>query len=105
MTKYEKGKRMIPRRACYRWDGQTKWRTKNCGATCEFYRKTPSEELCGWGATSKYIQENFSFVVLPVKNKEKRLKLESKPISTISSCKECKPSEKWLGINCPNEKL
>ena len=54
---------------------------------------------------SKYIQENFSFGIIPVENKEQRLELESKIISTISLCQECKPSENWLGINCPSEKL
>lgn len=54
---------------------------------------------------SEYIQENFSFIVLNVENKEKRLELESKIISTISLCKECKPSENWLGLNSSKEKI
>ena len=54
---------------------------------------------------SKYIQENFSFVVFPVKDKEKRLEIESKLISTISLCRECKPSENWLGLFSPKEKI
>jgi hypothetical protein len=31
--------------------------------------------------------------------------LESKIISTISLCDECKPSEKWLGLFSPKEKI
>jgi len=54
---------------------------------------------------SRYIQENFTFVVFSVQNKEKRLELESKIISTISLCKECKPSENWFGLFSPKEKI
>lgn len=54
---------------------------------------------------SRYIRDNFSFVVFPVEDKDKRLELESKIISTISLCNECKPSENWLGNFSPKEKI
>ncbi|MBM3234224.1 hypothetical protein FJZ19_03965 [Candidatus Pacearchaeota archaeon] len=54
---------------------------------------------------SDYIQKNFIFFVFPVEDKEKRLEIESKIISTISLCKECKPSENWLGLFSPKEKI
>ena len=54
---------------------------------------------------SNYIQNNMSFVVFEVKDKETRLKLESKIISTVSLCKICKPSSKWLGLSSPNKKI
>jgi len=54
---------------------------------------------------SNYIQNNFSFVVLPIENKEKRLAIESKIISTISLCKDCKPSKNWLGLFSPKSKI
>ena len=54
---------------------------------------------------TKYIQDNFSFIVLEIKDKEKRLGLESKIISTISLCKDCKPSEVWLGLESPKQKI
>ncbi len=54
---------------------------------------------------SDYIQKNFSFVTFRVDEKEKRLKLESKMISTVSSCKICKPSENWLGLFSPKDKI
>lgn len=54
---------------------------------------------------TKYIQDNFSFIILKIEDKKKRLELESKLISTISKCKECKPSEKWLGLSSPKEKI
>lgn len=54
---------------------------------------------------SKYIQKNFSFVVFPVEDKKKRLEIESKIISTISFCSECKFSENWLGLFSTKEKI
>jgi len=54
---------------------------------------------------TKYIQDNFSFMVINIENKSIRLLLESKIISTVSFCNECKPSEKWLGNYSPEEKI
>jgi len=54
---------------------------------------------------TKYIQGSFSFVVLDVKDKGKRLGLESKLISTVSLCDECLPSKNWLGSFSPKEKI
>jgi hypothetical protein len=54
---------------------------------------------------TKYIQDNFSFVVFQIDDKEKRLEIESRIISTVSLCDECKPSENWLGLFSPKEKI
>jgi len=54
---------------------------------------------------SKYIRENFSFIVFAIDDVEKRLEIESKIISTISKCNTCKPSKNWLGLNSPKEKI
>jgi len=54
---------------------------------------------------SKYIQDNFAFVVFQVDDKNNRLELESKIISTISLCNECKPSNKWLGLFSTKDKI
>jgi hypothetical protein len=54
---------------------------------------------------SKYIQDNFRFVVFEVATKEERLKWESRIISTVSWCEECKPSPQWLGLHSPKEKI
>ncbi|WP_407282112.1 hypothetical protein V7O61_08740 [Methanolobus sp. WCC1] len=54
---------------------------------------------------SKYIQDNFSFVVFEVSDKDKRIELESKLISTISLCTECKSTETWFGKNSPKKKI
>ena len=53
------------------------------------------------GNVSQYIRDNLSFVVKGVYCTCERLRLESKLIATISLCKECKHSEKWLGIHVP----
>ena len=54
---------------------------------------------------SDYIQKNFHFVVFRVDDKDKRLELESKIISAVSLCEECKPSDNWLGLCSPKEKI
>jgi len=54
---------------------------------------------------TKFIQNNFSFVVFQIDDKEKRLYFESRIISTVSLCEECKPSENWLGNFSPKEKI
>ncbi len=54
---------------------------------------------------SEYIRQNFSFVVFEVEEKQKRLNLESKIISTVSLCRECSPSNQWLGLYSPKKKI
>jgi len=54
---------------------------------------------------TKYIQDNFSFVVFRIDDKNKRLALESKIISTVSLCNQCKPSKNWLGNYSPKQKI
>ena len=54
---------------------------------------------------SSYIQNKMSFVVFEVEEKEERLKLESRIISTISLCKECGASKNWLGNYSTKEKI
>jgi hypothetical protein len=54
---------------------------------------------------SQYIRESFTFGVFEVESKEDRLDLESKIISTVSWCNECKPSPGWLGNHSPRKKI
>ena len=54
---------------------------------------------------TSYIQDNFSFCLIEVNDKENRLQLESKIISTVSLCKECGPSTSWLGLHSPKDKI
>ena len=63
------------------------------------YQKTIEEKV------SEFIQTNFSFSVFEVNSKKQRLQIESKLISTLSLCKECKPSKMWLGNYSPKNKI
>ena len=54
---------------------------------------------------TEYLQGNLSFVVFEVNDKEDRLLLESKIISTVSLCRECQPSPQWLGLASPKDKI
>ena len=54
---------------------------------------------------SERIRGDFSFVVIPECDKEKRLYLESRIISSVSLCPECKPSRNWLGQWSPKDKI
>lgn len=54
---------------------------------------------------SEYIHNNFAFAVFEVLEKEQRLRIESRIISTVSNCTNCKPSENWLGLSSPKQKI
>jgi hypothetical protein len=54
---------------------------------------------------TEYVQKHFQLSVIEVEEKEDRLDLESKIISTIARCDECKPSAAWLGSYSPREKI
>jgi hypothetical protein len=54
---------------------------------------------------TEYIQNNFSFAVFEVLGKEQRLRIESRIISTVSNCTNCKPSKNWLGLSSPKQKI
>jgi len=54
---------------------------------------------------TEYIQSHFSLVVFQVDEKQRRLDLESKIISTVAWCEECFPSNAWLGLHSPKEKI
>jgi hypothetical protein len=50
---------------------------------------------------STYIQSNFYFVILEVNTSKERDYFESRLIGTVSNCKICKASNKWLGNYSP----
>lgn len=52
-----------------------------------------------------YIRDNFLFCVIEVEDKEERNALKLKLIATISQCNDCGPSENWLGLNSPKNKI
>lgn len=54
---------------------------------------------------TRILHQNFTFSVIKVEDKESRLTLESKIISTVSSCKECVPSGSWLGNFSTKDKI
>ncbi|GHT94650.1 hypothetical protein FACS1894141_1720 [Spirochaetia bacterium] len=54
---------------------------------------------------SDYMRKCFSFIVFRVDSKEARLSLESKIISTVSLCENCKPTQNWLGNYSTKEKI
>lgn len=54
---------------------------------------------------SRYIRRYFSFVIFPVENKDDRLNIESRLISTTSRCASCGPSRNWLGKYSPKTKI
>jgi hypothetical protein len=54
---------------------------------------------------SLYIRDNFSFVAFELTDKSKRLEIESKLISTVSLCNDCKSSDNWFGRYSPKKKI
>lgn len=54
---------------------------------------------------SEIIQDRFRFIVIPIDDKNERLSLERKLISTVSNCDICGPSKYWLGSYSPIVKI
>lgn len=54
---------------------------------------------------SEYMRNHFSFTVIEMSSKEDRLYYESRIVSTVSSCKDCRPSSTWLGLSSPKDKI
>jgi hypothetical protein len=52
-----------------------------------------------------YMRSNFRFVVFRINDKEQRLRWESRIISTVARCEECKPSPQWLGQFSSKQKI
>ncbi|MFH0712074.1 MAG: hypothetical protein V1889_03110 [archaeon] len=68
--------------------------------TIDFEKRKAVEKL-----VTDCLRKNFSFVVFGVGDKDKRLEFESKIISTISLCDECRASKNWLGNFSPKTKI
>lgn len=69
-------------------------------ARVDFAKQTEVEKR-----VTEYLQNTFSFAVVPIDNKGKRLRFESRSISTVSLCSECAPSDSWLGHFSPKQKI
>lgn len=76
-----------------------KAREKHASTIDLIYQHSVEEQV------SQYIRSSFSFCVFAVPGKEARLDIESKMISTVSLCDDCRPSKTWLGTSSPKEKI
>ena len=54
---------------------------------------------------SEYIRGHLRFVTFEVRDKDRRLELESKIISAVSLCESCGPSTTWLGRHSPKDEI
>jgi len=84
----------------WNWDLTTRKAKDRYGDIVDWRKQSEFEKKA-----SAYIQEHFSLVVFLFSEKSVRLNLESKVISTISWCYECRPSDKWVGLHSPKEKI
>lgn len=84
----------------WNWDLTTRKAKKEFGNLVDWEKQKEIEKQ-----VSFYIQKNLTFAVFEVIEKDKRLNLESKMISTLSRCRECRPSYNWLGLHSPKAKI
>jgi len=84
----------------WNWDLTTRANKDKYSSLVDFDKQKATEE-----EVSQYIKNNFSFAIFEVKSKIDRLNFESKLISTISLCEDCKPSSQWLGQSSPIHKI
>jgi len=84
----------------WNWDLTTKANKNKYSSLVDFDKQKATEK-----EVSYYIKNNFSFAIFEVKSKIDRLNFESKLISTISLCENCKPSSHWLGQSSPIYKI
>ena len=56
-------------------------------------------------SVSQFMRGNLSFVAFRVDARRTRLEMETKLISTIAACEECRPSSDWLGHHSPKQKI
>ena len=57
---------------------------------------------------TKILRSNFAFRFIVVENETKRIGskgLESRLIGTVARCSLCRPSDNWLGLSSPKEKI
>ena len=84
----------------WNWDLTTRANKDKYSSLVDFEKQKSIEE-----EVSQYIKNNFSFAIFEVKSKTDRLNFESKLISTISLCEDCKSSSQWLGQSSPIHKI
>jgi hypothetical protein len=54
---------------------------------------------------TQYISENFTFAVIRVEEQSARFRVEKSLLSTISHCRDCGPSDTWLGKSHPKSAI
>ena len=84
----------------WNWDLTTRKSKEQFGHLVNVDKKRNIEK-----EVTKYIQKAFSFIVFQVDDKKQRLEIETKIISTVSWCLECKPSLNWFGLESPKDKI
>lgn len=84
----------------WEWDVTPTANKKKYSSRLNFARQAEVEAL-----VSDHIRKHFSFVVCEVQDKEQRLELESRLISTVSRCTCCGPSDSWLGLHSPKKRI
>ena len=84
----------------WQWDLTTRKNKEKYSKLLDFNKQKEMEIQ-----VTDYIQCNLSFVVFQIINKSERLFMEKSIISTISLCKLCGPSKKWLGLYSPKKKI
>jgi len=84
----------------WNWDLTTRANKDKYSSLVDFEKQKSIEE-----EVSQYIKNNFSFAIFEVKSKTDRLNFESKLISTIFLCEDCKSSSQWLGQSSPIHKI
>jgi hypothetical protein len=52
-----------------------------------------------------YVNENFTFAVIRVEEQSARFRVEKTLLSTISHCRDCGPSDTWLGKSHPKSAI
>jgi hypothetical protein len=80
-------------------------RTSRAGRARFGVEPDPAKRQAIESDVTQYLQDRFSFVAFRVDHEADRLALESKIISTVSLCDDCKPSDGWLGLSSPKEKI
>jgi hypothetical protein len=84
----------------WEWDLTTRKAREKFSPLVDFNKQKRVE-----AQVTDHLQTNLSFVVLRLDSKDERLMFESRIISTVSLCDECKPSNSWLGMSSPKHKI
>jgi len=54
---------------------------------------------------TRYMNGNFTFAVICVEEQSARFRVERSLLSTVSNCRDCGPSDTWLGKSHPKSAI